>query len=411
MSLPKPPTQTEPKPPIQEEQQLKPGHCLNPFHPIFGRGEFEKGEELIKSIYWKVREIESDGNEYDWIEQLADKTIEIKEDLLGWYFAALKLWRIKLGTAWREKYKSFRQFSEEAIGCTVASVNNKIRAARVISNLIGTGCFRLPLSFSIAYELSKLQLDTQERVWMDICDEYQDHEITVEKVKAYIETGVIPPKLKQVRIAVDIWDRLAAIAYQGGSTPTRLLNEILVHYTGSPKTEPNNTPPLSEILMADHPADPPVEKIVNSAFVRPDTPITVHFDGKTNWMLKPEGSVYEQQPEEAVNLDAIDVFPFPVNQWNRLSEIAHEVGSTRTKLLTQILNGYLGEPDENEQIEDPLPIQNQESTETTEKASIQTKSCKPQNAPIASFLSDCIGMIPRFTQATASNLAYTGSSP
>jgi hypothetical protein len=176
---------------IQEDCPVKPGHCLNPFEPLFGSDI--PGSELGRSLYDMAISIEESYGLGELIDELPDLVLGIKRDLTSWYEIGLISWKIKLCKGWRKRYTSFKQFCENAIGKTSSAVNNWIRSARVMSQLISAGCDRLPMNASIALELSKFGENDLLEAWRDICDTYADHELTLDKVKAHRKFGSETP--------------------------------------------------------------------------------------------------------------------------------------------------------------------------------------------------------------------------
>ncbi|MCZ8249736.1 hypothetical protein [Microcystis sp. LE19-195.1E] len=176
---------------IQEDWPVKPGHCLNPFEPLFGSDIPES--ELGRSLYDMAISIEEAYGLGELLDELPDLVLGIKRNLTSWYEIGLISWKIKLCKAWRKRYASFKQFCENAIGKTSSAVNNWIRAARVMSQLISAGCDRLPMNASIALELSKFGENDLLEAWRDICDTYADHELTLDKVKAHRKFGSETP--------------------------------------------------------------------------------------------------------------------------------------------------------------------------------------------------------------------------
>ena len=118
---------------IQEDWPGTPGHCLNPFEPLFGSDTPES--DLGRSLYDLAINIEESYGLGELMDDLPDLILGIKKNLTSWYEIGLISWKIKLCKAWRKRYTSFKQFCENAIGKTSSAVNNWIRAARVIENL------------------------------------------------------------------------------------------------------------------------------------------------------------------------------------------------------------------------------------------------------------------------------------
>ncbi len=211
---------------IQEDWPVKPGHCLNPFEPLLGSDTPEN--DLARSLYDTALYIEETYGLGELMGELPDLILGIKEKMSSWYEIGLISWKIKLCKAWQKRYTSFKQFCENAIGKTSSSVNNWIRAARVMSHLISAGCDRLPMNASIALELSKFSENDLLEAWRDICETYADHELTVDKVKAHLDNPFHKlSNSKRVNIPVELWERLREKAAESGISPSKLLEELI----------------------------------------------------------------------------------------------------------------------------------------------------------------------------------------
>lgn len=211
---------------IQEDWPVKPGHCLNPFEPLFGSDTPEN--DLARSLYDTALYIEKAYGIGELMGELPELILGIKEKMSSWYEIGLISWKIKLCKAWRKRYTSFKQFCENAIGKTSSAVNNWIRAARVMSQLISAGCDRLPINPSIAIELSKFGETDLLEAWRDVCETYADHELTLDKVKAHLEDPFQKlPNSKKVNIPIELWERLREKAAESGISPSKLLEELI----------------------------------------------------------------------------------------------------------------------------------------------------------------------------------------
>lgn len=211
---------------VQEDWPVKPGHCLNPFEPLFGSDIPEN--ELGRSLYDMAISIEEAYGLGELTDELPDLVLGIKKNLTSWYEIGLISWKIKLCKAWRKRYTSFKQFCENAIGKTSSAVNNWIRAARVMSHLISARCERLPMNPSIALELSKFSENDLLDAWRDICQAYADHELTLDKVKSYLENpNESQAQFKKINIPIKSWEKLQKKAAESNISPSKLLEELI----------------------------------------------------------------------------------------------------------------------------------------------------------------------------------------
>jgi hypothetical protein len=211
---------------IQEDGPIKPGHCLNPFEPLIGSETPQN--DLARSLYDMAIEIEETYGLGELIDELPDLILGIKKNITSWYEIGLFTYKIKLCKAWRKRYGSFKEFCERAIGRTSSAVNNWIRAARVMSQLISAGCDRLPMNPSIALELSKFGESDLLEAWRSIYQTFPDHEITLDLVKAHLENPhQLVPTSKKVQISLELWEKLHEKAAEAGMSPSSLLEQLI----------------------------------------------------------------------------------------------------------------------------------------------------------------------------------------
>ena len=220
---------------IQEDFPVKPGHCLNPFEPLFGSDIPET--DLGRSLYDMAISIEESYGLGELLDDLPDLVLGIKRNLTSWYEMGLISWKIKLCKGWRKRYASFKQFCEQAVVKTSSAVNNWIRAARTMSQLISAGCDRLPMSASIALELSKFSETDLLDAWRDICEAYADHELTLDKVKAHLENPYQKPNSKKINISLKQWEKLREKAAEAGLSPSELLGKMIDSFIPDDQSE------------------------------------------------------------------------------------------------------------------------------------------------------------------------------
>jgi hypothetical protein len=222
--------------PTQEEIELKPGHALDPLQPLWIANAPTDG--IPERLYQMAIAVDRAGNEFDWMDAIDDHISDIQDGIFAWYDLALKSWKIKLFKAWKTQFSSFREFCEQALGVTASSINAKIRAARVVSQLISLGFDRLPQSPSVAHELSKLDWQCLGDTWRDICDRLPDHLITLERVKLIIEDPFEKIRqFKNARVPVEQWDQLKELAKRQHTSPSHLLQEILAQHLGGSQND------------------------------------------------------------------------------------------------------------------------------------------------------------------------------
>jgi predicted DNA binding CopG/RHH family protein len=194
------------------------------------------------SLYSIAREIDEDGLDGDYIEQLGDIAHNIKIKVCSWYEIGLKAWKVKLFKAWRQEYRSFKEFCETAIGRSSGAVNAWIRSARVMSQLIAMGFERLPLSASIALELSRFDATDLEEAWSALCNEFSDHEMTLEKVKGFlVDPNRKEPQWVSTRLPAPLMEKLRKRANSLGIPISSLIEELLGNDENPDENDENQT--------------------------------------------------------------------------------------------------------------------------------------------------------------------------
>jgi hypothetical protein len=216
----------------QEEIALDLGHCLDPLSPLWESG-IQPDRGIAARLFAIAQEVDEVGQEFDWMDDLPQHTEDIQNGLFAWYAVAIKSWKIKLFKAYKGTFKSFQQFCEVALGCSSAAINTKIRAARVLSQLISLGFERLPQSPSVCIELVKLGWESLADTWRDILMKFSDHEITAEKVRNMIEDPLEKrPQTKTVRIPIKEWHLIEEQAAIAGMKPNHFLYSLLENSLG-----------------------------------------------------------------------------------------------------------------------------------------------------------------------------------
>lgn len=246
---------------IQEGRELKPGYTEDPFEPLLQVDQaFLEDNPFAQELVEMAREIQDGlGNEQDWIESLDSYTKHLKHRLFSWYEVALYAYKVKIQAAYRKQFRSFREWCQQALGCTVAAINTKIRAARALSTLIALGFTRLPQSASVAHELSRLQPDEMEIAWHRITEKWADHEIKAITIAQFLSdfTEEELPKFKRTEIDYPLYLKLHEAAAAGGTTPKQLLKNILTQYLGEDDeclpipTETNEALPIEPVATGN----------------------------------------------------------------------------------------------------------------------------------------------------------------
>lgn len=259
---------THTQPIIQEGQPMEPGRVLSAMQPILLADEpAEFG--LVSRLYHFAQFIDNLGGKADIQADLANYTEEILLENMGWYTAALRLERVKFYRVWEGLFAGFKEYCEVAVGRTVATVNNWIRAARPVSILIAQGYKELP-NYAVALELSKLNWEIICDLWRDMCDRYPAHQRSLENLKQMSNDPLDKkPKFTNLRTEKYYADRLKEEAVAGGLSASKLLTQILKqHFGSSEQEEEATTTPINyfptdeeeETEMSDLEFDEMIEK-------------------------------------------------------------------------------------------------------------------------------------------------------
>lgn len=214
---------------------------VNPYAPLYGESQPDEMQELNVRLWEAWKAWETYGTDQDWLKNFDEIALELKQKTCSWYETALMAYKIKLQKSWKGHYESFREFCEQFLQKSAACINNWIRSAAVLSELIARGFDVLPLSCSVALALSKHETDVAD-VWRDLLDRFPVHQITAATVREYGRDPLQQKtKTKNFRIPESKWNRVQEIAAQAGISASRMLNRIIDHYLGESHDEPRTS--------------------------------------------------------------------------------------------------------------------------------------------------------------------------
>lgn len=221
---------------VQEETPRKPGYVDDPLSPLLSPSDaIAPGVPAI--LYEMGMGVDNMGNMADFAKNLSNIVLDIRTKVLAWYEIGLKAYKIKLYKAWKGKFSDFNNFCQKAIGKTAGTVNNYIRAARVVSQLIAAGFDRLPPSPAIALEFAPFAPDDLFTAWAEICHKFEDWEITLDKVKEFLATPNKPKEYHTTRIPIDLWQDIKETAAAAGVSVNQFLRNLI------PQRPVNDDPP------------------------------------------------------------------------------------------------------------------------------------------------------------------------
>lgn len=330
---------------VQEGRELKPGYTEDPFEPLL-QVDWELLEEnpFAKELASLALEIQNElGNEHDWIANLGNHGQHIKNRLFSWYEVALYAFKVKIQKAYRKEHRSFRDWCQTALGCTVAAINAKIRAARALSHLIAQGFTRLPQSATVAHELAKLTPDEMAIAWARITQQFADHEIKATTIVEFLSDPLTKeqPQFKKANIDFSLYQKLRETAATGGISPQKLLNQILASYFDDERL------PISEETLPPVPSEPvadgnPEGQHLSQSHLSDQAPGTVYGGDLDAQIPSPEQGPVPSNPEESRPFESVAANNLAVYQARR--QLAQEViRQTTRNFLTDAPWGELAQ--------------------------------------------------------------------
>lgn len=163
---------------------------------------------------------------------LKEITEHIREGFLGYVKAGICLEKVQYLKLWKQKFRSFKEYCESALGKTLSYAKRIIEAARVTEQLILGGFQILPVCEAQARPLVKfMSVDRAghselAEKWQQVLDA-SGGKITAELVKAVVDGEATKLETKSIRIERDIYDALEAKAKMAGLSPQQLLKKLV----------------------------------------------------------------------------------------------------------------------------------------------------------------------------------------
>lgn len=153
----------------------------------------------------------------------------VQSHLHNWVTAGTWLYAIRRVKAYCHHYPNWKAFCEKALGRSVFTVRNYIKAARVFKDLAATGFKILPKNVSQCLPLSKLRGYELTEAWQKVIDENPPHLITNKVVEASVKGEPLKAE-KRVNIPMDEWDKFRHRCREAGKDPNEELGKILDKY-------------------------------------------------------------------------------------------------------------------------------------------------------------------------------------
>ena len=175
-------------------------------------------EELL--VYDQELEDECPWITFEWA------TYEIKNHLLNWVRVGLVAEKMRYLKLWREKFTSFADYCQQALGKSHWQISRIIKAARVTILLARAGFSTLPTCEAQASKLVKFLPDPQLLVekWREVLRSVPKHLITANAIGEAF--GEEPPKEK-ISLSKQLKGKLKRKALELGVSVEELLEDFL----------------------------------------------------------------------------------------------------------------------------------------------------------------------------------------
>ncbi len=198
------------------------GFVSDPFAPLYQQPDEELSEDLSVQLI------------LDYANELDDKIAgdfdlgvvinEIKNNTLSFVRTGLLAFKVKVLKLYREGYRTFKDFCEQAIGITHWQVNRTIEAARVVIELAQNGFKILPKNEAQARPLAKFTGADLLANWQTVLDTTKEYKITGSRIA---ETLGMDVTSKLLRLPPEVYYELQTQALSEGMSVAELLKAIL----------------------------------------------------------------------------------------------------------------------------------------------------------------------------------------
>ena len=199
-----------------------------------------QGNDLLldKARYWLLEDVNHalELEDFDY----AAQRLVLK--LSSWVRAGVIAHVIKLKRLYQqENIKSFKQFCQQVMGRSAASINRQIEAAYVVVALAQAGYEHLPQNEYQARPLVQFAKvnstpdgyyscednDLLREKWGEVLEKYQPHELSAAKIAEVVDPEFVPLKKPGVRIGSNLQERLIRESSSEGLTPHQLIEQLL----------------------------------------------------------------------------------------------------------------------------------------------------------------------------------------
>jgi hypothetical protein len=158
---------------------------------------------------------------------------------------AAKVRRYRLYQLATQKFTSFRDYCERALGKTQWHINRIIEAARVVLELAREGFELLPQNEAQARPLVKFSGEELIAKWQEVIDSCPPHRITANHIAEIVAPGASPQQ-RAIKVDADVYSQLQEKAAQSGMTTQQLLKKLIGDFN-----------PESEVMEVEPPVEEP----------------------------------------------------------------------------------------------------------------------------------------------------------
>ncbi|MDJ0726300.1 MAG: hypothetical protein QNJ38_14395 [Prochloraceae cyanobacterium] len=168
-------------------------YIANPFDHIYqnhdvevsNRPEIQELQDLALDLSDKIE------GDFD----LEFLTFEIRNNQLAFARTGLIAAQIKFKKLYKKTHRNFDHYCREKLGVSYWQIDDTIKATDVVMELLANGFDVLPQNVNQGEKLAHIRGSERVRIWREIVETYQPHEITGRTIEEYIaqqEEKVLP---------------------------------------------------------------------------------------------------------------------------------------------------------------------------------------------------------------------------
>ena len=203
---------------VRNPYKVPQGFSSDPFTPLYQQPDEplaleESLEELLDYANILEDKIAGDFN-------LHQIVTDIKSNFLSFVRTGLLAYKVKLWKLYRNSYRNFKEFCENALGVTHWQINRTIEAARVVMELVQSGFSILPQCEAQARPLTKFTGAELCANWQIVVENLPPSKITGNSIA---EVLGMETKAKNLRLPKELYERIRKRALELGISVEQLL--------------------------------------------------------------------------------------------------------------------------------------------------------------------------------------------